>query len=204
MTKHLSEAQYKLVVECEDPHCHGLRHKGVSGDIANRLLLDFLQRRFPRLSFGTGVVSKARSSKKRYKHSSEKLSPQADVIAYVGSPYFRRYQYVVVPRSRVLFVAEVKKWIAPQAVSARNRRLNGQLTRLRKFVSKPVILVSFRHHGDASVLKRNAQASRTFLFSDASPRGYPCDIPNFRRRHLHAGELEGFCKWVKQRARKGP
>lgn len=191
--------QYRLVRDCEKPHQFGLRHKPISGDISNQLLVDFLRKEFVRLNFHTGVISKAKSRSKPSRKD-RGLSPQADVIAYRGSPSYSAYRYAVVPTKKVLFAIEVKKWISPKSLSKNRRGLNGQLLKLRRFTEKPVLLVGFRHYGDAQWIRSQSKADETFLFSGGRPRGYPEKIKEFKKRVLHSGELLRFCNWIKQHA----
>ena len=185
--------QYDLVIRSEKPHEFGLRDKPISGDICNRILTDFLRAEFPHFRFNSGIITKAERRPSRYEHSSSDLSAQADVIAYLGSPYEQIYDYVVVPLRHVKFVIETKKWIAPTGLT----KEQGNVKRLKEFTGRPVFLVAFRHDGDLARLREKSAADFLFAFSTRSPGGgYPDYVKNFESKQLVGGQLLDLCKRI--------
>lgn len=188
--------QMDLVVRCEKPHEFGLRHRGISGDICNKLLRDFLGQEFPRLSFDTGVTTPREKKGDWFPAASEELSPHCDIICYIGPPFEQIYDYIVVPLKFVLFTIEVKKWVWPLDLRDPERGYNKQVQGVRQFTGKPIGLVCYRHEGKYQDLMKNSVADATFLFSTQS-RDYPDYAPDFFDNCLHKGELERLVNWVR-------
>lgn len=178
------EIQYDLVVRSEKPHQFGLRDKATSGDICNRILIEFLRNEFPHFRFCPGTITLAERRTAGYRWSSADLSPQVDIICYLGHPYDEIFDYVVVPLKQVKFTVECKKWISPSDL----QRVQKQIERLQRFTRKPVFLVTFRHHGSFDQLKKLSPADYFFAFSGRS-HGYPEDAEGFRTESLRSGEL---------------
>lgn len=182
--------QRGLVIQSEKPHEFGLRDRVISGDVCNRLLIDFLRTEFPHLSVSNGVISKSRQQPRVYEHSSDQLSPQIDVICYIGPPLYSIYEYEVAPLDTVTCVLEVKKWTAPKDVEAHNKSVE----RIRSFSGKPIGLVSFRHYGTLSTVKDTSTADKIFLFSKTTGDVYPDYVVGLE--YLHLGELRNLTNWI--------
>lgn len=185
------QIQYDLVVRSEKAHEFGLRHKATSGDICNRILIDFLRSEFPPFRFNPGTITAAEKRPLRYEHSSADLSRQIDIIASMGSPFDQMYEYVVAPLRNVKLTIETKKWIQPKGLEGEQKKLQ----EISKFTRKTVLLVAFRHDGDFSELRKKCAAASLFAFSTRSI-GYPEDDTTFRSNCLHTGELLRLCATV--------
>jgi hypothetical protein len=151
-----NDEQLKLVKKSELAWYEGLRHKGVSGDVCELLLMNYLKKQFPNLNFGKGQIKKSNAKGEKLKKEKTNLSEQIDIICYTGKSLLDKKSfgnYVVVNKDQVKFTIEVKKWTGPADYSlekthAKNAgKLVKNLIKIIDFTNKDNILVSFRYHG---------------------------------------------------------
>lgn len=173
------KAQQELVWRSEEPWKNGLRDKSISGDICNRVLIEFLRNRFPKICFNAGIITKADSHPVKYKHSDPRLSPQIDIIAFTGEPFYHVVDYALVPVKNVKFTVETKKWTSPRKLRPQTKKLR----KMEEFTRRPALLVAFRHDGELDSLLRQFRRDSLFAFSA-------------RKNDLIPGELFRLCKRV--------
>lgn len=187
--KDTTRLQCHLVHQSERAHEQGLRARGISGQICERLLTSILRRRFPRVAFDSGVVKLTEKATRL--EQNKDLSNQVDIIAYRGKPSFKMSGFAVVPKRQVLCVFEVKKWTSPSDMTD-PKKYNRQIAALRSSIRKPVLLVTFRHHhGSMSKesLVSHSRADYTYVFSKSTGYRYPWQVKHFESRGLYRGEL---------------
>jgi hypothetical protein len=185
----LNKLQKKLVEDSERAHEAGIRQTGLSGQVCEFLLRKELEKRFPTVNFDTGVVILKPCQLAGLNSPLSRrgvASPQIDIIAYKGKPVIRFGEIISIMEPSVLFAIEVKKWITEKNMKV----VNKQVERLKTDLARMVLLVSFRHHGNFSQIKKLSVADQTFLFSRATPKNqYPWTDKTI---WLHEGELEGL------------
>lgn len=185
-----NERQYELVAQSHDDLEYGLRARSITGDICTRLLRDFLAKEI-KMNFNSGVVNLGNTKKDP---ETKEISPQCDIIVYRKQPRYKNYDYVVAPRGNVAAIIEVKKSISEKQV----RGINKQINRFRKEIRKPIFLVAFIHDGEKERIIKQSQADGTFLFSKNPHIDYADNIPDFKEKYLHRGELEKLVSKIKK------
>jgi hypothetical protein len=182
-----NKLQRKLVEDSERAHEAGIRRTGLSGYVCEFLLRKELENQFPGINFDTGVVILEPDRLKELNSPLSRqgvVSHQVDIIAYKGKPLIRIGEIVSVMKPSVLFAIEVKKWITADV-----KFINIQVERLKNDLVRKVFLVSFRHHGDFSQIKKLSVVDQTFIFSSATANHYPW---NDNTNWLNEGELQGL------------
>jgi len=204
-----NQDQLGLVDKCEEAWYYGLRHAGISGEIAEALLTEYLRKKFPKLYFFKGIVKEkdlvGRELRKAGTHRK-----QIDIIASKSKPDYENAGFGVTTKDKVLCCIEVKKWVAPKDFtgirqSKENQPHNKQILRIKKEIGKPVIYVGFRYHNrirnpnslSMENIKKLSKADATFILSGktkAAPReiGWPEQL----EKALYSGELERLVNYI--------
>lgn len=165
--------QSKLVRRSEEPHFHGLRHKGLSGTICEDLLIKELRRAIPALRFDRGVVKFVNPTIRGNELKAEDLSSQFDIIIYRGKPVYHSAANAVIYAGNVLGVIEVKKWAYAEMLLVIRRDLVGLAELFTKKTGHriPSFFVAFRYHDGQrglrswNLVRRQLPTKYTFAFS---------------------------------------
>lgn len=179
-----NKLQASLVIECEKPHEFGIRHKGSSGYISEEILKEFLKKVFPLVNFDMGVVIKTAREENgnfprilNFDFSDKKLSPQSDIICYIGKPYREMHGIVVVPARNVLVVIEVKKWISQTQLNTFFETRVDQMLDFLEPQRKNFLFIAFRFDVADVLLQEYVNNENLpvpcFFFSNNNKTPYP-------------------------------
>lgn len=171
--------QVSLIKDTARARNRGFTHRGMAGDITEKLLRDALRRALPGVAFDPGVITTG----SRAEYDESDLSNQCDVVAHVGEPWERMYEYVVVPDKDAVCVVEVKYWIAPNNFESGGSNYATQIETLQSQTRAPVFMVGFHHSGSRERILEASNADETFLLATGSSRSRTQDM-------IYHGEFE--------------